>query len=299
MFPIFSFQEQGTQANVNDFASQGSVYVSLDPIPLANLPMSDVEDLNSNIDLNDSIDFIPELDDIEAEAISDDNVSISREHDDSNEIPDLEDTEEEIQTDYRRYRQRKTETERRRRANESQEQRERRQTQDRLWHQADREVVEVQTVQRRRKKNTLEKGGWDYNVATFQLHHHQNFNIGCMNVICTSCQAKRFPKEPKGLCCKSGKVSDVPLIPAPPDEMVPLFTLENTRGKQFLGNARKYNQAFHMTSIKTNWVVEPGFMPTVKIQGQMSHMLGPLQPADGDEAKFLQIYFIGKTSDNI
>ena len=260
--------------------------------------MSDHDDFYNNSDSDNSINFIPELDDVEADALSESDHfdgGNNREPDDSyDDIPDLEDDGVQSQSEYRRFRQKRTEANRRYLANQSQEQRVRRQSQDRLWHQAAIEVVEPQTGQRRRKKNTLEKGGWDYDVATFQLHHHQLFNIGCMNVICTFCNAKRFPKEPKGLCCKSGKVSDVPLIPTPPDEMMPLFSLENSRSRQFLANARKYNSAFHMTSIKTNWVVEPGFMPTVKIQGQMSHMLGPLQPADGDEAKFLQIYFIGK-----
>ena len=257
--------------------------------------MPDYDDLD--VSSEESINFIPELDDIEATALtdSDHEAGINMEPDDSyDEVPDLDDVDDnndQIQSQYRRFRQRRTEDNRRYLANQSQEQRERRQTQDRMWHQA-RESAE--TTQRRRKKNTLEKGGWDYDVATFQLHHHQLFNIGCMNVICSFCGAKRFPKEPKGMCCKSGKVKDVPLIPPPPDEMKDLFTNEDTRSRQFLANARKYNQAFHMTSIKTNWVVEPGFMPTVKIQGQMSHMLGPLVPADGDEAKFLQIYFIGK-----
>ena len=81
----------------------------------------------------------------------------------------------------------------------------------------------------------------------------------------------------------------------PPDEMLPLFSLENTRGKQFLANSRKYNMAFSMTSLKTNFVNEGGYRPTVKIAGQLVHMLGPLLPDEGEEPKFVQIYFIGKT----
>ena len=36
-------------------------------------------------------------------------------------------------------------------------------------------------------------------------------------------------------------------------------------------------------------------MPTVKIQGQVSHHIGSILPIDGEEAKFLQIYFLGKS----
>ena len=34
-------------------------------------------------------------------------------------------------------------------------------------------------------------------------------------------------------------------------------------------------------------------MPTVKIEGQLSHLIGSMLPSAGAEAKFLQIYFIG------
>ena len=115
-----------------------------------------------------------------------------------------------------------------------------------------------------------------------------------MSVICEFCDAKRFPKEPNGICCKSGKVSDVPLIPDPPEEWEHLFTPGNQGSASFLGNTRKYNQAFQMTSVKTKFIVEPGYMPTVKIEGQLSHLMGPLLPSTGEEAKFLQIYFVGK-----
>ena len=55
-----------------------------------------------------------------------------------------------------------------------------------------------------------------------------------------------------------------------------------------------FTMAFAMTSMKTNYITEGGFMPTVKIQGQVVHQLGPLLPEDDEEAKFVQIYFIGK-----
>ena len=89
------------------------------------------------------------------------------------------------------------------------------------------------------------------------------------------------------------QVDDVPCIPAPPDELLELYSNESSRSKNFLGNTRKFNMAFSMTSIKTRFIVEPGFMPTVKIEGQLSHLIGPLQAPVGEEAKFLQIYFIG------
>ena len=40
-------------------------------------------------------------------------------------------------------------------------------------------------------------------------------------------------------------------------------------------------------------VTEHGYMPTFKVQGQVYHTIGSLLPMAGEEAKFLQIYFIG------
>lgn len=63
--------------------------------------------------------------------------------------------------------------------------------------------------------------------------------------------------------------------------------------KNFLMNIRKYNSAFQMTSFGASKVVNDGYMPTFKIQGQIYHRIGSLLPLLEDESKFLQIYFIG------
>ena len=47
-----------------------------------------------------------------------------------------------------------------------------------------------------------------------------------------------------------------------------------------------------MTSFKSRQVVERGFMPTFKVQGQVYHLAGSLLPCRTDEHKFLQLYFI-------
>ncbi|CAM1295942.1 Uncharacterised protein r2_g524 [Pycnogonum litorale] len=48
-----------------------------------------------------------------------------------------------------------------------------------------------------------------------------------------------------------------------------------------------------MTSFGASKVLrEPGYMPTFKIQGQVYHSLGALQPTPGQEPKFVQIYFM-------
>ena len=40
-------------------------------------------------------------------------------------------------------------------------------------------------------------------------------------------------------------------------------------------------------------IVEPGFMPTFKVQVQAYHGIGSMQPLPGEEPKFVQIYFMG------
>ncbi|XP_065832990.1 uncharacterized protein [Oscarella lobularis] len=47
-----------------------------------------------------------------------------------------------------------------------------------------------------------------------------------------------------------------------------------------------------MTSFQAHTLVEPGFMPTFKVQGQIYHNIGPLTPAAEQRPQFVQVYFI-------
>ena len=193
------------------------------------------------------------------------------------------------------------------RANESPEQRRARQDRDLLWHQNARAATPSPSPRRGRARGRgrggarggryndiiLEKAAIGYDPQNFNLHEHDIWNIGTMENVCQHCNARTFKDEAPGLCCKKGKVDDVPCIPPPPEELLSLYSNDGSQSKNYLGNLRKYNQAFAMTSVKTKFIVEPGFMPTVKIEGQLSHLIGSLRAPEGEEAKFLQIYFIG------
>lgn len=48
-----------------------------------------------------------------------------------------------------------------------------------------------------------------------------------------------------------------------------------------------------MTSFGANIVHEGGFMPTFKVQGQVYHHIGSLQPLPNEEPQFLQLDFVG------
>ena len=43
--------------------------------------------------------------------------------------------------------------------------------------------------------------------------------------------------------------------------------------------------------------MERGFMPTFKVQGQVYHLIGSVLPQQGEDHKFLQIYFMGNEED--
>ena len=116
-------------------------------------------------------------------------------------------------------------------------------------------------------------------------------NVGPMNVVCRFCQAKRWRGEAPSICCSSGKVNLPPLLP--PQPLLRYLCEDDREAISFRGNIRKYNSCFHMTSFGADRrILEPGFMPTFKIQGQVYHRLGSLMPDQGSQPSFLQIYFM-------
>ena len=54
-----------------------------------------------------------------------------------------------------------------------------------------------------------------------------------------------------------------------------------------------------MTSFGATEIVRENYMPCFKIQGQVYHRVGSLMPVPDAEAQFLQIYFIGRESEEI
>ena len=114
---------------------------------------------------------------------------------------------------------------------------------------------------------------------------------GSMSATCLHCNAKKWPTEPPGICCANGKV-DVPLLGPPPEPLRALLTTNTPPAKEFRNKIRTYNSCFVMTSFQAHTVVEPGFMPTFKVQGQIYHNIGPLTPAAEQQPQFVQVYFI-------
>ena len=64
---------------------------------------------------------------------------------------------------------------------------------------------------------------------------------------CHHCGAKRFPKEPPGFCCRSGKVElNAPVIPS---QLMRLWTSSDADARHFRNNIRFFNSHFSFTSL--------------------------------------------------
>ena len=122
-------------------------------------------------------------------------------------------------------------------------------------------------------------------------------NVGSMTVQCEFCKALKWPGETEGLCCEKGKVK-IPLLPKPPEPLASLLLGQHQGSAHFLGNIRCYNSAFQMTSMGCKQVSFLGqWNPCFRIQGQVYHLIGSLEPSQDGQNKFAQIYFVDDPSD--
>ena len=130
---------------------------------------------------------------------------------------------------------------------------------------------------------------WDFNEAEVPLEFQRQFEgiFRSTEGMCEHCGAYRWKRERKGLCCLNGTVK-LPQLPPPPDELLPLYTAS---GSHFLKHARAYNNLFALASLGCSEIRQPGFNPTFTVQGKMYHRIGSLLPAEGESAKFAQLYF--------
>ncbi|XP_076251478.1 uncharacterized protein LOC143190794 [Rhynchophorus ferrugineus] len=99
-----------------------------------------------------------------------------------------------------------------------------------------------------------------------------------MNLVCSHCKALKYKNEANGLCCANGIGTD---------------------SIHFLTHIQQYNNCFQMTSFGATNAVRENFMPTFKIQGQIYHRAGSLLPVSDSDNKFLQIYFMGNSPQEI
>nr|VDC75585.1 unnamed protein product [Brassica rapa] len=96
------------------------------------------------------------------------------------------------------------------------------------------------------------------------------------------------------LCCLQGQVQ-LPLLKKPPLVLKKLMDRDDILSKHFQKNMRPYNMAFSFTSLgeKVERSVQKGIGPSMfQLQGENYHLMGSLQPNDGNEAKFGQLYIV-------
>ena len=142
-----------------------------------------------------------------------------------------------------------------------------------------------------KKKDIIswKNAGFNYNNS-YKYNEDSYTKIGDMDVICKHCNARKYKAEPAGLCCKLGKV----VLPKLDNLIEPLNEL--LKSKHFFNNIRNYNSSFQMTSFGANKIIKDGYNTQVKIQGQVYHLLGSLKK-EKDSEKYLQIYFMGNTTE--
>ena len=135
------------------------------------------------------------------------------------------------------------------------------------------------------------------------------FDLGPMDVICTSCSARHFRKETVGVggrfqrCCEVGRVV-LPALQDMPMELKRLFgsDLATSVGEDqeaiarrvhFLKHIRLYNGAMAFASIVCKMELFRGRGPPLyKGQGQMYHYIAPVHPPPHRSPSFGQLYFV-------
>ncbi|XP_076272285.1 uncharacterized protein LOC143203858 [Rhynchophorus ferrugineus] len=127
----------------------------------------------------------------------------------------------------------------------------------------------------RESKSGREKPVYDVSI---DYSNYQCVVIGSMNLVCSHCKALKYKNDANGLCCANGIGTD---------------------SIHFLTHIQQYNNCFQMTSFGATNAVRENFMPTFKIQGQIYHRAGSLLPVSDSDNKFLQIYFMGNSPQEI
>ncbi|GFW64556.1 uncharacterized protein TNCV_3513781 [Trichonephila clavipes] len=115
---------------------------------------------------------------------------------------------------------------------------------------------------------------------------------------CKMFDALKFKNETRGMCCASGKVK-LPELHSTPEPLSTLLSAVTRVSKYFLENIRKYNSCFQMTSFGATNIVRENCMPTFRVQGQIYHYAGSLLPLPDADHKFLQIYFMANSDEQI
>ncbi|KAL8563363.1 hypothetical protein ACOMHN_008202 [Nucella lapillus] len=112
------------------------------------------------------------------------------------------------------------------------------------------------------------------------------------------CGAFCFKDESKGFCCSNGLIS-LDAFPPPPPFLGQLLDSTDNASMDFKKNIRYYNNAFQITSFGYHEAAVPGWNPTIRVQGQVYHLIGTLLPHNINTPSFLQVYFIDSLEEEV
>ena len=120
-------------------------------------------------------------------------------------------------------------------------------------------------------------------------------------VTCVHCKARHWPEERVlgtvtnptfSMCCCKGEVS-LPKLPRCPPEQEQYWLGDTVAAQEFRRNARAYNSALSFTSQGAKIELHfQGGVQVVRINGAVSHKLGPLIPTAGYQHSFAQLYIM-------
>ena len=125
------------------------------------------------------------------------------------------------------------------------------------------------------------------------------FSVGRMEYPCSHCNAQFWENEKLStstkdnfrfsLCCGQGKVV-IPALPSPPELLMHLLTVTDSRGRAFREHVRTYNSALAFASLGVNLDKELAStmrgVYTFYIHGVMHHYIGQLTPRVGEAPSF-------------
>ena len=111
---------------------------------------------------------------------------------------------------------------------------------------------------------------------------------------CEHCDAKRFEHEPRGFCCRDGKVelNELNVL----DELMRLWSSNDADARHFHNNIRFFNGLFSFTSLYCRLDSATASMKnsgvyTFHAHGQIYHNIRSFGREDGKEPIHLELYF--------
>ena len=104
--------------------------------------------------------------------------------------------------------------------------------------------------------------------STIDYRNDMAISIGSPTIVCHYCSALKSKDESKGICCSNGRIKQDDIV-VPPVTLKLLVDGNRPKLTEFLRNIGRYNNVFQMIPLKTQRVVEHGFMPTFEVQGQV------------------------------